>query len=70
MATMPTIFDVPKAAKLFGLNEYTIRRMFREGTLPGSKIGGKIYFSEDQIRCLFPVRREPALIQEGERGAF
>ena len=39
------LLTVEQVAGLLGVTEQTVRRMFREGTLPSVKIGRRVYTS-------------------------
>ena len=48
---LPNLLDVHEAAEYFGTTSYTMRRLYREGIVPGSKVGGKIFFRESDLEA-------------------
>lgn len=48
-----TLYDVPGLAKILGVTEKTVRKMFAEGELKGKKLGRKWYATGAAIRSHF-----------------
>lgn len=47
------LYDVEELAKLLGIQEVTIRRLFKEGKLKGRKMARKWYTTEQELKAYF-----------------
>lgn len=47
------LYDVEELAQLLDIQERTVRRLFREGTLKGRKLARKWYITEEALREYF-----------------
>jgi len=48
-ATIDKLMDVGDAATYFGLTEYTVRKMARDGNIPAAKVGRAYRFRKEDI---------------------
>lgn len=55
-----TVMTVPEVAEFFKMTEGTVRRLAREGSLPGRKVGGEWRFLRKSIETFLeqPVLEE------------
>jgi len=49
VATVEKLMDVEDAAAYFGLTEYTVRKMARDGNIPAAKVGRAYRFRKEDI---------------------
>jgi len=49
VATVEKLMDVCDAAAYFGLTEYTVRKMARDGNIPAAKVGRAYRFRKEDI---------------------
>lgn len=49
MTSILSTYTVDEVAKALKLNPYTVRRLVREGKIPGFKIGGQWRFRKEEI---------------------
>ena len=47
------LYDVEELAQLLEVQERTIRKLFREGTLKGRKLAKKWYMTEESLKDYF-----------------
>lgn len=56
------LYDVEELASLFGVQEKTVRQLFRDGKLKGRKLARRWYTTEEELRDYFsqpePERQE------------
>jgi excisionase family DNA binding protein len=55
-----TLFDIPQAAKELRFAPITIRRMIRAGKIPHHKLGGKYFFTPDDLNTYLELAAVPA----------
>ncbi len=46
---IPQLFDYKSAAQVLHLSHYTLRRWVSEGRICHTKLGGRIFFTRDQL---------------------
>lgn len=54
-----TLYTVEELAEMLHIQERTIRKLLRDGTLPGRKLARRWYASEDALKAYFS-QSEPA----------
>jgi excisionase family DNA binding protein len=47
------LYDVEELSKILHIQERTVRKLFKDGTLKGRKLARKWYISEDKLREYF-----------------
>ena len=47
------LYDVEELASLFGVQEKTVRQLFRDGKLKGRKLARRWYTTEEELRDYF-----------------
>jgi len=47
------LYDVEELASLFGVQEKTVRQLFRDGKLQGRKLARRWYTTEEHLRAYF-----------------